>query len=67
MRSETRAVYEDGTTDYIERLMIAFYVRDGWDRMWPWTNVPRWLWPRYDPTPFRVAMAAIEQSAGKVL
>lgn len=63
MRSETLAIFESENTDYVERLMIAFYVRDGWDRLWPWTGVPSWLWPRYDPTPFRSAMASIEQAA----
>lgn len=63
MRAETQAAFEDESADYIERLMIAFYVRDGWDRMWPWGNVPAWLWPRYDPTQLRQMASALERAA----
>jgi hypothetical protein len=46
MRPETEHAYNNA--NYIERLMIAFWVHDGWDRLWPWTMIPKWLAPRYD-------------------
>lgn len=47
MRPETQHAYHNAT-NYIERLMIALWVHDGWDQLWPWTMIPKWLAPRYD-------------------
>jgi len=46
MRPETEKVYADA--NYAERLLIALYVRDGWDQYWPYNNRPMWLVDRYN-------------------
>ena len=55
MRAETRLVYEVATAE--TKLLIYFYVKDGWDYYWPYADRPQWLWDRYarlsltDPAP----------------
>ena len=46
IRPETRAAFWAG--DYLTRISIMFWCLDGWDSYWPWTDMPRWLKPRYE-------------------
>lgn len=43
IRPETFEAYEKA--DFIERVYIRLWIIEGWDKYYPWTNVPAWLAP----------------------
>lgn len=48
-RHETREAFERSKARGDERsaLAIIFYVDAGWDRLWPYADMPEWLKPAW--------------------